>query len=178
MKDYFEFNEPERPVSELGEEDCLERFTDELLFAEPDSYFELISAYLDGEVTGPERRQVQLWLDTDPKARKLYNSLSRLHHAVNRIPVSPSTPDTIALSEKVFQSIDKQRRGNRLLFIGGAAIAALILGAVSTLFSNQPAAFHEVAQIPSHSNAIESESEPLMIALNRPVVALPPSLEH
>ncbi len=39
--------------------------------------FELISAYIDGEVTAAERRQINDWLTTDPGAsrfgRKLEN---------------------------------------------------------------------------------------------------------
>jgi anti-sigma factor RsiW len=34
--------------------------------------FELLNAYLDGEVTADERRQIENWLTTDPQVQCLY----------------------------------------------------------------------------------------------------------
>ena len=52
--------------------------------------FELLSAYLDGEVSPAERQQVQQWLDTDPEIQQLYVKLLRLQQSVPRIPVPSS----------------------------------------------------------------------------------------
>ncbi|MEM9769414.1 MAG: zf-HC2 domain-containing protein, partial [Cyanobacteria bacterium P01_D01_bin.71] len=40
--------------------------------------FELLSAYLDGEVSPDERRLVATWLDKDPEAQCLYRRLLQL----------------------------------------------------------------------------------------------------
>jgi anti-sigma factor RsiW len=34
--------------------------------------FELLSAYLDGELTATERRQIEDWLKTAPEVQRLY----------------------------------------------------------------------------------------------------------
>ena len=34
--------------------------------------FELLSAYIDGEVTAAERGQIEQWLTTDPEVQCLY----------------------------------------------------------------------------------------------------------
>uniref|UniRef100_A0ACD5GTL5 Anti-sigma factor family protein n=1 Tax=Desertifilum tharense IPPAS B-1220 TaxID=1781255 RepID=A0ACD5GTL5_9CYAN len=47
------------PNSSMGALDMLKR-----------DRFELLSAYLDGEVTASERQQVENWLDTDPVPSK------------------------------------------------------------------------------------------------------------
>ena len=39
--------------------------------------FELLSAYMDGELTAEERKQVQQWLDSDPEFHELYKQLLR-----------------------------------------------------------------------------------------------------
>ena len=42
-------------------------------------FFELLSAYLDGEVTATERKQVEEWLSTDTDIKfLLYNNLANL----------------------------------------------------------------------------------------------------
>jgi Putative zinc-finger len=44
--------------------------------------FELLSAYLDGEVTAPERRQVEAWLKSDPKMQALYARMLKMQQGV------------------------------------------------------------------------------------------------
>lgn len=57
--------------------------------------FELISAYLDGEVTPHERRLVADWLAHDPEVQHLYRRLLMLRQAFRALPVAaiePSAP--------------------------------------------------------------------------------------
>ncbi len=70
--------------------------------------FELLSAYLDGEVTAEERQQVQQWLDTDPQFHQLYVQLSRLQREIPTVPVPQSSVLPQQLSERVFETVDRQ----------------------------------------------------------------------
>lgn len=133
------------------------------------SRFELLSAYLDGEVTAAERKQVQHWLDTDPQMQKLYRNLLRLQQDINSVPVPSDVPETVQLPEQVFERLDRERRRKRFAFLGGAAIAAVVIGVVSTLFVGRD-------RIPSFAHsplAPIEDSEQLTIALNHPVINIP-----
>ena len=133
--------------------------------------FELLSAYLDNEVSVEERRQVQYWLDNDPEIKKLYLQLSRLNQGVQNIPTPQETISTKQLSEQVFQSIDRTQR-KRKVSIWGGAIAALALATVSNLFTGS-------GNIPAlklaESSEQETVSQPIMVAVavNKPAVKIP-----
>lgn len=129
--------------------------------------FDLLSAYIDGEVTPAERRQVQQWLDTDPQIQQMYLRLLRLQQAIPRLPVPPSEISSEELSQRVLQRVGRQRA---LRFVwGGLAAAAMVAGIFSSLSYRYPL-FPQRAKAPQP--APEMESEPLMIALNQPVFDL------
>ena len=133
--------------------------------------FELLSAYLDGEVSLEERRQVQDWLDNDPEIKALYLQLSRLHHGVQNIPIAQETISAEHLSSKVFQSIDRTQR-KRKVYIWGGAIAALVLATVSNLFTgggNIPA----LRLAESSEQEITSQPTMVAVAVNKPAVIIP-----
>ena len=133
--------------------------------------FELLSAYLDGEVSVEERRQVQHWLDNDPEVKALYLQLSRLHHEVQNIPAAGETISAEQLSSQVFQSIDRARQ-KRKVSIWGGAIAALVLATVSNLFTggtNIPAL--RIAESPEQETT--SERVMVAVAVNKPAVIIP-----
>ena len=133
--------------------------------------FELLSAYLDNEVSVEERRQVQQWLDNDPEIKALYLQLSRLHHGVQNIPVTGETISAEQLSSQVFQSIDRSQH-KRKVSIWGGVIAALVLATFSNLFTGS-------GNIPAlriaDSADQETTSEPVMVAVavNKPAVIIP-----
>lgn len=134
--------------------------------------FELLSAYLDGEATVEERRQVQDWLDNDPEIKKLYLQLSRLHHGLQNIPAPQEVISSQQLSHQVFTSIDRTQRKRKIFIWGGGAIAALVLATVSNLFTgggNIPAL--RLAESPEP----ETVSQPLMVAVavHKPTVIIP-----
>lgn len=138
--------------------------------------FKLLSAYLDGEVTASERRQVQQWLDTNPKVQQLYTRLLRLRQALENLPLPTPEQTAQQLSAGVFQHLDRKRqRVKRLLLWSGAAIAAVVIGTVSNLFSNNESPLPGLVKAPPTPVAadLEPTTEPLMIALNRPVVEIP-----
>lgn len=142
--------------------------------------FELLSAYLDGEVTAAERKQVEAWLATDVTVQQLHARLLKLRQGFHALPVPASTQPVEATVEKVLARLD--RRPKLSLIWGGSAkgfavpigIAALFVGAM-TIFSPFRAPVPQVAtQQPANQQPQESlESEGLLVALDRPVLSIP-----
>lgn len=125
--------------------------------------FELLSAYLDGEVTAAERRQVQEWLATDPQVQCLYNRLLNVRQALRSIPV-PSSEPVDQTVDRVFAKLD--RRPKRMFAWGGAAIAAVFVGALATMLPGHNPFSLQFAQSPKSKES----GETLTIALNKPLV--------
>jgi anti-sigma factor RsiW len=67
-----------------------------------DDRFELLSAYLDGEVNDPERQQVEAWLATDTQFRQVYDRMSRLNQSISSIPVPAPAICAQSLSDRIF----------------------------------------------------------------------------
>jgi anti-sigma factor RsiW len=74
--------EPERQPSDPMAAD--ERF---------DVYFERLSAFLDGELSPDEARDVQDWLIHDPEAQALYRQLSSIQAGFDRLDSFPNEAD-------------------------------------------------------------------------------------
>lgn len=130
--------------------------------------FELLSAYLDGEVTADEKRQVELLLETDPAMQRLQTRLMKLRHSFRTLPVPPSEQPVEQTVEQVFARIERKPR--RMIAWGGAAIAAVFVGALVSLMPRNefiPA----IARAPQSQEAVPSKG--LMIALDRPVIEIP-----
>lgn len=131
--------------------------------------FELLSAYLDGEVTAEERHQVQEWLDTDPKLKQTYLKLLRLQQVIPQIPTPSPSISTEQLSARVFQQIKRENRMLRLWIWGGVVTAS----AGFVLFFNLFMGTNNIFRPSIQSASLEIESEPLVIALNQPVFDIP-----
>jgi hypothetical protein len=130
--------------------------------------FELLSAYLDGEVTATERRQVEAWLKTDPRTQQLYARLLRLRQGLRTMPV-PASEQPV---EQVVQQVSaKLHRAPKRLVWGGLAFAALIVGSVVATLPREFGS-PQMANAPLDSEqAIPQDG--LMIALDRPVIEIP-----
>jgi anti-sigma factor RsiW len=128
--------------------------------------FELLSAYIDGEVTPQERKIVQDWLDTDPEFKQAYLGLIRLQTALPHVPIPPSMP-VDELSKQVFERIEKENRWQRLWLWGSLTAAAVVVAVGSSIFVNplQPAS--QQARLASENEVIAEDS--LMIAINKPM---------
>ncbi|MCU0523649.1 MAG: zf-HC2 domain-containing protein [Elainella sp. Prado103] len=130
--------------------------------------FELLSAYLDGEVTAAERRQIEAWLATDPKTQRLYARLLMLRQGLQTMPVAKSEE----LEQLVNQVTAKIERRPRRLLWGGVAIAAVFMGAVVGNLPRQSYA-PSLADSLSPTEAIPTDG--LMIAINHPPIEIPQS---
>lgn len=140
--------------------------------------FELLSAYIDGEVTVAQKEQVQQWLHEDPNFQQLYQRLLKLNHGFQNLPTPVATQSPQQITNAVLTQIE-QRRFSRLAFWGGTAIAAIAVGLISLFLPEQKTPLPQVAETPTplensapvaNSNA---EAPSLMIAVNRPVVPIP-----
>lgn len=128
--------------------------------------FELLSAYLDGEVTAAERRQVEDWLANDPEIKRLYARLLKLRQGLRTMPVPQEEQPVERTVEQVFARLN--RRSKMAVVWGGAAIAALFVGALSGVLPSR-----QSFQIAESPEPVAAPSEPLMVALNTPVVEIP-----
>ncbi len=138
--------------------------------------FELLSAYVDGEVSAAERRQVEEWLANDPTVQQLHSRLMKLHQAFEAMPAPVATQSHQELASAVFERVE--RRSRRRWFLGGlAALAAVAVGAVSVLLPGEQSPIPQLANESTKEVPLKSgnTSEPLLIALDRPLVEIPKS---
>ncbi|MEM1370194.1 MAG: anti-sigma factor [Cyanobacteria bacterium P01_H01_bin.15] len=131
----------------------------------PAERYELLSAYVDGEVSVSERRQVQHWLDSDPQVRKYYQHLLQLRQRFNRLAAPEPVLANSEFTSAVWSKIDGQTRRRRIVTIGGGLAAAVVAG-LALLTANRTPQFA----------AGPEAGESLMIAINQPVVEIPPAL--
>jgi hypothetical protein len=141
--------------------------------------FELLSAYMDGEVTAEERRQVEEWLTNDPTVQRLHERLLKLRHSFQTMPVPAATAQ-----ESVENTVDSvlarvDRRPRTAVLWGGIAIAAVAIGAVSTVLLGNHSPAPQLAQaskITTPQTTSEDSPEPLLVALDKPLISMPPTV--
>ena len=134
--------------------------------------FELLSAYLDGEVTAAERRQVEEWLANDSSVQNLHKRLLSLRQGLRNLPV----PQEKSIEETVDSVMTRLRRRTRKAWMfGGAAVAACIIGSLSSLIPNsEPGLRFANTSVEETQLASSEEIASLpMITLNQPLVRIP-----
>ncbi|MEG4304890.1 zf-HC2 domain-containing protein [Microcoleus sp. D3_18a_C4] len=127
--------------------------------------FELLSAYLDGEVTATERRQVEEWLTNDPTTKRLYSRLLMMQQSFQAMPVPAAEQSAEELAAKVLQRVE--RKPKRTWILGGSAIAALLVAVVSGVGGGRQLFAPQFARSP-----VPAESDGLIMALNEPLVEM------
>ncbi|MBD2386530.1 anti-sigma factor family protein [Cylindrospermum sp. FACHB-282] len=138
--------------------------------------FELLSAYLDGEVTSAERRQVEEWLAKDASVQCLYARLLKLRQSLRTMPVPPPQQSPETIFQQVWVRL--RRRSQLAWMFGGAAIAACAIGAVTGLLPSTESRTLQLAQQPHIEPKTATTKpvvpvSPLMVALNNPVIEIP-----
>lgn len=134
---------------------------------------ELLSAYIDGELSAVERNQVQIWLDEDPQFKQLYSQLLALQGQIQHSVAPPSEKSVSEITAGVFRAVDRKRR-QRKLFWGGSALAASILAAVAGLIPGTAPLRMATRENPAE---IESKTVMLAVAVNKPAIDIPKALD-
>jgi anti-sigma factor RsiW len=136
--------------------------------------FELLSAYLDGEVTAAERKQVEEWLVSDQSAKKLYHRLLKLRQSLRTLPIPESQQPIEETVEQVLGKLKRRRLKIAGLF-GGAVAAACAFGALSGIFGGDSKVIQFASQPASQPVATvpQAPTKTLMVALNQPVFPIP-----
>jgi anti-sigma-K factor RskA len=144
--------------------------------------FELLSAYLDGEVDARERQQVEALLRTDAAFKAQYQRMQEMHRAIEQLPLAETPLPVDDLADRVFAKIDS-RQQSRWLKIGGGALAATLVAAgagVTGLWHGWSSPTPQIAQVslPTETgNILEimPNPAPLMVALNDSIVQISPN---
>ncbi|MEM1308894.1 MAG: zf-HC2 domain-containing protein [Cyanobacteria bacterium P01_H01_bin.153] len=128
--------------------------------------FELLSAYLDGEVSPDERRLVATWLDKDPEAQCLYQRLLQLRQGFQGLShMSWQDNPPCNAADQVFRKLNRRFRMTCMAGMTAAAVAVI------SVFSG---ALHPIERIGGGTiSASSSAKDPLEIALDHPPIAIP-----
>ncbi|WP_242031199.1 anti-sigma factor [Anabaena sp. FACHB-1237] len=136
--------------------------------------FELLSAYLDGEVTANERRQVEEWLSTDKAIRDAYKKQLHIRQELRNMPIPASEHSCETIIQQVFARVN--RRYQLKWILSGSAIAACVCATINGVlpsFKTFQIAENNILQTQSANiKPIVINSSP-MVALNNPVMEIP-----
>lgn len=134
--------------------------------------FELLSAYMDGEVTAEERRLVESWLANEPKVKQMYQRLLELKHGFSVLPVPDAIEPVESTIDQVFEKVERRSRF-RVLIGGGVAAAAAVVATVIGLNSIGQAPVPQMAERSIDQaiapSATVGANEGLLISLDTPV---------
>lgn len=127
--------------------------------------FELLSAYLDGEVSPEERRLVMTWLDNDPTAQCLYTRLLHLRQGFNEMRQSAWEANSAeSAATAVLQKLSSRFRYTCMA--GLTAVAVAFIGVFSGAIT-QP-----ISHLGS-TQTVSPSTEKLEITLDQPPIAIP-----
>lgn len=96
--------------------------------------FELLSAYLDSEVTAAERKQIEQWLTTDPEVQCLYARVLKLLPLWSMMPAPTLQPPMKRTIEQVSPSLRKAKMAT----VAGTVLATVLLGSLSAILPPDP----------------------------------------
>ncbi|MEL6493491.1 MAG: zf-HC2 domain-containing protein [Cyanobacteria bacterium J06623_7] len=135
--------------------------------------FELISAYIDDELSALEKQQVQGWLDNDPQSKALYMRLLALQSQIQTLEVPVSNCSADEITGRVFQSLERRRHLRRLA-LGSSAVAATVVATIMGLVPGSEPGWR-LAQSPNPGQNTANEVM-LAVALDKPAIDIPKSL--
>ncbi|MEM6251438.1 MAG: hypothetical protein AAF821_00820 [Cyanobacteria bacterium P01_D01_bin.156] len=103
-------------------------------FYDEETRFELLSAYMDDEVTSEERQLVTQWIKDDPVVQQMYQQLLMLRQAIRRAPIPMSETSVLKVPTPGF--LGKVSLSVVLWTVAGTTAIAL-LGGLSQLSTSQ-----------------------------------------
>lgn len=127
--------------------------------------FELLSAYLDGEVSPEERRLVTTWLDEDPATQCLYQRLLQLRQGFQGLNCEAwQVTSPCDAAEQVVQKLNHRCR---MTWMAGMTAAAV---AVAGVFSG---ALNPIERMGLGTMSASTPGDSLEIALDQPPIMIP-----
>ncbi|MCM1982979.1 anti-sigma factor family protein [Lyngbya confervoides] len=138
----------------------------------PDDRFELLSAYLDNEVSASERKHVEALMAADPDFERQYRTLAQIGRSLQAMPVSASNP------EETLHAVLKrvEHRSHRLKLLGVGAAVVAVVGTLGTLFSGSHLSPQMADNEPDGDSPTLSQSSP-PIQLPPGPIAQPPNVD-
>lgn len=136
-------------------------------------YFELLSAYVDGELSTSQKNQVQALIDRDPQIKQVYTQLLALHSQMQHSIAPPSEKSVDEITRGVFRLVEHRRSRRRKLVWGTGAIAASLFAIISGMIPGiSPASKMAKLDAPA---AVNSPAFMLAVAVNKPAINIPKS---
>ncbi len=135
-------------------------------------YFELLSAYVDGELSTSQKNQVQALLDQDPQIKQVYTQLLALQSQMQHSIAPPSEKSVDEITKGVFRLIEHRRSRRRKLVWGGGATAALLAIISGMIPGISPALKMAKLDAPA---VVNSPAFMLAVAVNKPAINIPKS---
>ena len=137
-----------------------------------DDFFELLSAYIDGEASPVECQQVQQLLDNDPEIKKIYLQLLKLQDRMQNlsVPIRENISSDL-LSQQVFAQVERSSKRKKLVLWCGGIIASSIIAAISGIVPGFNSSNLKLAK--SGGEEIIPKSVMVAVTLNEPTVTIP-----
>jgi anti-sigma factor RsiW len=149
----------------------------------PEERFELLSAYIDGEVTEAEEQLVEQWLSDDVNFRSLYQQQLKLRQSLIDLPVPIAANSSVkleadAMVKRVMAEIDKRSHRKKWKLAGIGISVAAVIGVFGSLFTfNNNSQFSPVtSNINELKPPAQVKPETILIAMEEPLVPLPKSM--
>ncbi|ELR96770.1 anti-sigma factor [Gloeocapsa sp. PCC 73106] len=128
---------------------------------DPSEHFELLSAYIDQELSEEETTKIKSLLQNDQRLQHEYQQMLRLRAKLKNLP----QPSPIILPEQlaaqVLNRVKQQERKRSKWGWSGGAIAALSVAALSGLFTPIP------SRLPQLANSSDQDAKFLVMAINQ-----------
>lgn len=131
--------------------------------------FELLSAYIDGELTSTQSNQVKVWIDADPETKQLYVRLLNLQGQMQHSAAPASEKPIEEITAGVFCSIDRRHRQRRLVW-GAGAIAASAMAIITGIV---PGIFAPTLRTADTETTPIARPVMLAVAVNKPAIDIP-----
>jgi len=151
----------------------------------PEERFELLSAYIDGEVTEAEEQLVEQWLSDNVDFRRLYQQQLKLRQLLIDLPVpvhASAKSEADVVVSRVMAEIDRRSHRRKWKLAGIGISVAAVVGIFGSLFTfNSSPQFSPVANNVNSINGINKtpaqvKPEPILVAMEEPLVPLPKSM--
>jgi hypothetical protein len=140
----------------------------------PEDQFLLLSLYLDDEASPEERQQVEVWLKQDAQFRACYAQQVALRHKLRTLPTPPTPVAPEVFINQVLQTVERRSQRRKILGIGALCAGAFtIIGTVLSVANPERS-----PQFNSAVHTVVPTPEPLLIAMERPIVPLPKALNQ